>query len=265
MGRLLKLLAGSGGGSAPFTPASVSGLSLWLDFGDAATLYQNSTRTTPAAADGDPIGGVADKSGLANHAGQPTASKRLTYKTGILNGRSVARFDGVDDFVFAADADSLDCPAGLTAFFVLNHTNNSQFQHVMSKMAKSTWASPFARYCLRAGSGMTAYQMWTETAGNSLSPSAGTAPFGEWGLFGMRYDPAVGQSLFKNGTSIASDSITGAITASVYDLVIGADVSGSPSGVYQGDMAEILLYNAPLSPASRLLVETYLNTKWAVY
>ena len=47
----------------PFTPASISGLQLWLDASDSGTLFQNSNGTTAAAADGDPVGYWVIKAG----------------------------------------------------------------------------------------------------------------------------------------------------------------------------------------------------------
>src|SRR5262245_39968698 len=85
--------------AAAFAPTDVAGLQLWLR-GDAGT-FQDAARTTAAAADGDPVGGWRDDSGGAHHFSQATAAKRGTLKTGAngINGRSIVRFDGVDDYL----------------------------------------------------------------------------------------------------------------------------------------------------------------------
>lgn len=59
--------------------------------------WQDSARTTPAVADGDPIGAWDDTSGNNRHALQATAGKRPLLKLGIVNGKPVVRFDGTDD------------------------------------------------------------------------------------------------------------------------------------------------------------------------
>lgn len=76
-------------------PDAVPGLQLWLR-ADAG-VYQDSAGTTPAAADGDPVGRWADQSGNGKHATQGTAAKRPTWKTNQLNGLPSVRGDGVDD------------------------------------------------------------------------------------------------------------------------------------------------------------------------
>lgn len=84
-----------------FSPLRLPGLALWLKAD--GTLWQDSARTTPAAADGDPVGAWDDASGNGRHVVQATAGSRPTLKLAIQNGRPVLRFDGVDDWLgFAA-------------------------------------------------------------------------------------------------------------------------------------------------------------------
>lgn len=68
-----------------------------FDPSDLSTLWQDSARTTPVTADGDPVGCIDDKSGNGNHATQATASKRPLYKTS--GGLHYLYFDGVDDLL----------------------------------------------------------------------------------------------------------------------------------------------------------------------
>src|SRR5262245_37132262 len=78
------------GASKAFTPADVSGLVVWLR-ADALGLN-----------DGDPVGTWTDGSGNGRDLTQATAAKKPTYKTNIVNGKPVVRFDGVDDRLKAA-------------------------------------------------------------------------------------------------------------------------------------------------------------------
>lgn len=48
----------------------------WFSVADASTLFQDSAGTIPAAADGDPVGLIRDKSGFHNDATQSTSSAR---------------------------------------------------------------------------------------------------------------------------------------------------------------------------------------------
>lgn len=68
---------------------------VWYDPSDLSTLWQDSARTIPVTSDGDPVGGMEDKSGNGFHVGQATASARPLYKTdGTLHWLA---FDGSND------------------------------------------------------------------------------------------------------------------------------------------------------------------------
>jgi len=50
----------------------------WYDPSDFSTMWQDSGKTTPVTAAGDPVGYISDKSGRGNHAFQTTSASRPT-------------------------------------------------------------------------------------------------------------------------------------------------------------------------------------------
>lgn len=54
----------------------------WYDPSDISTLWQDSARTTPVTASGQPVGAMDDKSGNGRHLLQATAAARPTYLSG---------------------------------------------------------------------------------------------------------------------------------------------------------------------------------------
>lgn len=72
------------------------------DPSDTGTLWQDSARTVPVTADGDPVGAIDDKSGNGRHATQATASARPLYRAS--SGLRWLEFDGVDDTMSAGAA-----------------------------------------------------------------------------------------------------------------------------------------------------------------
>ena len=86
------------GGARVFLPTDIAGLQLWLDANDASTLFQDAAKTTPAG-NGDVVGAWGDKSGQGNDATQTTTAAKPTVQFNVLNGKSVLRFDGTDDFL----------------------------------------------------------------------------------------------------------------------------------------------------------------------
>jgi hypothetical protein len=94
------------GGTAPFNPLSLfSGgyTGGWYDPSDLSTLWQDSARTVPVTADGDPVWVMDDKSGSGNHLTMRFgASARPLYKTS--GGLHWLEFDGVDDAMYRSGA-----------------------------------------------------------------------------------------------------------------------------------------------------------------
>lgn len=86
------------------TPGNL-GAAGWWDPSDLSTVWQDSARTTPVTADGQPVGCVDDKSGNGRNATQATSSRRPLWRTS--GGFSWLEFDGVDDALTFSDAGAL--------------------------------------------------------------------------------------------------------------------------------------------------------------
>lgn len=103
--------------SPPFDPLSLSPL-LWLKGGTG--LFQDAAGTTPAVADGDPVGLWKDQSGNGNDASQATSAVRPTLKLAIIGSNSVVRPDGVGDFFNLKN--SIGLVDALTTYAVVRRT-----------------------------------------------------------------------------------------------------------------------------------------------
>jgi len=94
------------GGTAPFSPVSLftgGYVGAWYDPSDLSTLWQDSARTTPVTADGDPVGCIDDKSGNGNHLTQATSGKRPVYRAS--GGLHWLQGDGIADSTSTASID----------------------------------------------------------------------------------------------------------------------------------------------------------------
>jgi hypothetical protein len=91
------------------TPDQIAGLKLWLK-ADSLSL-----------SDGDPVSTWADSSGNGNDATQGTAGLRPLYKTNIVGGKPVVRFDGTDDYLALTGLNLTD----FTAFVVYQTSGNN--------------------------------------------------------------------------------------------------------------------------------------------
>lgn len=217
----------------PFSPASVAGLAAWYDASQLTGL-----------ADGDPIATSPDRSGNARDLTQATAAKRPTFKTGILNGNPVMRFDGVDDRL-VSPAFTLAQPN--TVFVVASTTNAGTGQRFIADGVN--------------GSGRNAVyvtaQKWAVYAGSTGTVSSQALSTGVH-LIDYVFDNTA-RSLFVDSVGGTAGNAGGA-------SLIGGVVLGDegPTGGFNwpGDIAEYLFYNAAVSAANILLVRAYLKAKW---
>jgi len=231
------------GGSAPsFSPLDIPGLALWLDASDSTTLFQDSAGTTPATADNDVVGCMSDKSGNGYHAVQVTTANKPLLKLAQQNGKSVVRFDGVNDNMLANFGATISQPG--TLLFAFNPKGSSA-NYLCDGV------SPLYRWALYSIGGVHMY------AGTGFSTG-----------FGWPSQMAIATAVFNGASSIArrngAQTASGnAGTNSLTGLTIAGRVEpGSPLTV---DIAELLLYTGALSTPNIEALEAYLNAKWGVY
>jgi len=242
-----KLLTVFNGATAAFTPASISGLVAWYDFSDAATLFTDSARTTPVASDGDSIGGVTDKSTSANHLGKGTTGP--AYKTNIQNGKSIARGAGSTNRLFKASTSGItEKPATL---FIVMARGNTTASYVFDMSGTINGEnSVIVNYTANTA----------EYYGPSPRRSVGTIATSTFALHEYVMTSGGAITTYKNGTQVTTGS--GTPTAAGRIALFSAY---DATDYFTGDIAELIVYNVALSDANRQAVESYLNTKWAVY
>lgn len=225
-------LTGAGPSAPGFDPLSLSP-SLWLK-ADAIT----------GKNDGDALAQWDDSSGNANHATQGTAASRPLYKTNIVNGKPVVRFDVTDD--------GMGTPVGAVA---------------------GTSFTLFCVYDFRGATPAVRRAVHATGANWLIGPYNGNHQFYDGGGFTAPDGPAVTQNVFVyqtakqtastsvnyvNGTQYGTRAQAGSPGITAFNLgSLGSDV-------FDGDMAELLIYPTALSDVNRQSVETYLAAKYAL-
>lgn len=94
--RLLRPRAAGG-----FDPRAISGLAVWLDAADSATLFDATTGGSLVTANSG-VGRWADKSGNGRNATQGTANNRPLRRVASQNGLDGVEFDGTNDVMSTA-------------------------------------------------------------------------------------------------------------------------------------------------------------------
>lgn len=218
------------GAPAGFDPASITSLALWLDASQLTGL-----------ADTDPVSSWTDLSGNGRHVTQADSGKRPVYRTSWQNGLPAVVFDGSDDFLRVT---------GLT----LNQPNTIL---VVGKSTTNNTAifdgddSSHTHQVYRRGTGS-----WAMFAGTLLDSAL--AANGNWHLRTAKFQGATSY-LRLDGAEIAA----GAAGAQNLDAItVGGFFDGT--GALNGDVGELLVYNAALSAGDLAAAEAYLRGKWGV-
>ncbi len=214
------------GGGAAFTPSSLSGLVLWT-----------AARLLPVVADGTTIPALTDFSGTNNQTTNADPAQRAKYYAGVLNGQPVARFTTTDLSRYAFP----NAVAGpMTVFIVAKQTAAA------SKYLLTTGANGVGIRILSTGT----WVLLTNAAINS-SYKINTA----FRIFGTVARAVNDIDLITDG--IVENKTTGAGWASVA-ASIGS--YGNSADYFDGDLAELIIYNKALSVSEYAKVGAYLNT-----
>jgi hypothetical protein len=198
-----------------------------------------------------------DKSGSGFNAFSPAGSNP-TLRSAGLNGLNTITFNGTSQFFTFSNANALDFNLNDFAIFaVAELILNNAVKNIISKNSPS-----LPQWRLAMENNQVQSLVFNRVGGLSISsgsPSAG------WGLLsGMTYRGS-GNVLFINGNPSSTGSVIGGSLTNGVSASIGAAFSfGTYSRFWNGDMAEIIVYNTSLRPFQRQQVEGYLAWKWGL-
>lgn len=189
-----------------------------------------------------------DQSAAANHAKQSTAANRPTWTDNILNGRPILRFDGTNDTLAADhDTDFNTSQVSLLTVFKRSTTSSSTLAWKMNSGGNQGYGQQFTS--------STNFRSWIN--GNQAN---GTPASGSFVLAETIYNQT-NHKLYLDGTQASSTSYSTAVTSNTEPFSIG---SKGTSSYFNGDMAEVMVYNRALADADRTDLRAYLYSKYAI-
>jgi hypothetical protein len=216
-----------------FDPSTVSGYSRDWNFADITKLYTDTAGTIAVTADGDPLGAILCSAGSTVKLAAPADASRPTYETNIVNGLSVGRADGTDDYLFNATAITADASQTLFLVVAKRSAPDNSTRHLFAVAASAgilTDTDAAAGYVYN-------------TNGAAAQVSVGGTP-ANWNILALKYTSAASVSVYVNGgapTTLDPNDNYATATA----LYIGANQTGVNDGDY--DYGRVLVYSAALS------------------
>jgi hypothetical protein len=218
-------------------------LVLWLDANDGSTLIIDGT------------GGVKnwnDKSGKGNNVVQMSVANRPFYKGG---GLPYIQFNGSSSFLPLPNPHSL-VKNFFTIFVVEQRTSGKDMNCLFGGSAYGQNVDLVAGYRFNT-SAMMAFWANDLDLYNMFEPYRAGDPYRIWCF----HYGSSGRAMYVNGKKLGSDrNPAGGLVGWE-----GGSIGNYAGNLYQGNIAEILIYNPSLdSDAKRQKIEGYLASKWGL-
>lgn len=194
------------------------------------------------ASNNSPIKQVQDKSGNSNHATQTTLGLKPTYQTNVKNGLSIGRFDGTNDYLTTLALGPFAQPS--TAYAIVKRTGTVYHQGIFDS---TTLEGQILDFASSTAHGVDAGTPATATTNHDTS----------FHMVSVIFNGAA-SALYYDGTQFGGALSVGA--GSMAGMVVGA--WGDFTNPLNGDIGEILFYNALHTTVQRQQVEAYLRSKW---
>lgn len=222
---------------APFSPSDIPNLVLWLK-ADAGVTKDGSNY----------VSSWADQSGNNNHAVQATGSAQPLWVDGVLNNNPVVRFDGINDYLHSAIRLGTTSNITIIVVYKLIHTRNHIWINKLTPLDA------------------TSITMYDWDNGSRIYDGAGGIMYNfdaeGYYVFTSLLNGANSRSYNNGVQNLNTPTTMGA--RDFNDIYIGACAQNAWVA-YNGDVSEFIIYDNAISDTDRQLVETYLNTKYALW
>lgn len=236
-------------------PNTIEGLRLWLRGDDALSAYGNGGKVTK----------WADASGFGNHA--TNATYRPNVVSGAVNGHAAVKFVHSSQQMLFLPTTTFQGMSSLSnsTVFIVNKWSGTSTSVGLFGQWKSSDSTPNCHFEVKSGGVLR-----LRIADVDLESISGILTQGQWstvaGVSDMSRESRY-VSIFKDGRQILSrEGSVGTTSFSRADrLYIGnsCDIpTGSSQRGYDGEIAEVLLFNRALTVDERMGIERYLANKY---
>ena len=221
-------------------PDNIGGLQLWLDANDRSTITES----------GDKVSQWDDKSGNGNDVTQGTGAFQPATQSDAQNGKNVLTFDGTNHFMNSVFDSSLDLRNDFTIIYVAKTDDIAAARRALATDGYATGVASSARTQYTA-LGVQDYSSANDYWNTSLHI-----------INTMTMDSSNDAIFYKNNAVFSSPTGANPANATTTGIFIGSRENGTQK--WDGEIAEILIFNKVLNASERLEVNTYLSNKWGI-
>jgi autotransporter-associated beta strand protein len=217
----------------------VAGAALWLDAANPSSHVASGTQ----------LDAWLDQSGNGRTATAIGTTKPTISSNALVNNADVIRFNGTNqslavDLSFLANSD-------YTIFALEGRTGNGNHYFLGTNSASSTNNALHIGY--RNNTQYTLAQF-----GNDLNFTVPGYTSQDFRIWANQFDSSSGHAIYLDGALAISNTNTAPLTGAANGRV----GTGNGTQWFNGDLAEILIFNRSLSATERQQVEAYLSEKW---
>jgi hypothetical protein len=198
-----------------------------------------------------------DRSGNLNHASQADNASAPVLVMDAINGKPALHFDGVDDFMSVANSPSVAIAGDISSFFVVRFDDFATFRAVWAKTLNNV---PRATdwYAL-PGSGIP--RLYRGGTGEGFVDGGVGLTAGQFQIAGFDMTGTTARH-YLDGVETSLGQIVQPLQDAGRPLFIGTRDDRVTR--MQGDIAEIIIYNAALPIRERNLIFRYLAEKYGL-
>jgi hypothetical protein len=199
-----------------------------------------------------------DKSGNGYNATQTTAANQPLYNSTGLNNKGILDFNGSSHYLNYPSVGSTDA---MTVFVVIKaDTLLIAFQQILGS---DGWAAGYTHLLFENSVDKINFGVNSRTPENAYQTSTFSA--GSYKIIGVTSDSS-NVKFYINGSPDGTVAVTVPQTMTLGAGKIGAweNLSAVVERFWDGQIAEIIVYNRVLSTTERGIVETYLTNKWGI-
>ncbi len=233
--------------ASSFTPASIAGLRVWLDFSNLSTITKDG---------GNNVSAVSDLSGNGFTFAQGTGAQQPLWVSAARNGLDVLQFDGSNDMLSANTVTDL---TEYTIVMVTKPTSNRQYNTLIGSNTQTSGQMTF-----EIGS-QTNLDFYVIGSGAVAGTGSNSFPTNTWQRVSATYSATGGGNagptvVYLNNVSSATGNTSGSRLEAT-NMTLGYD-GGAGFYAYAGQIAEVIIYDNVISAGNRTSLDAYLVTKW---
>lgn len=226
---------------------------------------------------GDKITTLTDRSGNGWNAVQSSVSRKPTFFANQLNGKAVLRFNrsSANQYLEITNAGIGGFMSNSNTLFVVAKANTGAMDNATNSHQSIIAAPGYHSTIAFSGYPQTVGTFFINYVGGTI-PGGATPTYlginssleqGSWYLFTrkMLETSTTIQTAFQNGSLLGTPVLSGSQMNNYNNNIVRIG-SALPSGQYSwplnGDVAEIIGFNASLNEAQRIIMENYLSAKF---